>query len=493
MTSHYTFVDIIGSRIFHRYWDGKESKLEVTSSFPIELFIKGRQADSTSIYGEKLSKINFTDISDAREFVKEHSDVAEIYGQTSFAHQFIAQRYPGEIKFSINHFKIVGVDIETEFDETGFPKPALAAQKITSISCKIFGKRGYHIFSTKPFKKQDEHDEFHLAGSETEMLAAFLGWWNRTKPDIMTGWNIIGFDVPYLVNRLTKVLGESQAAKLSPFHTYTTKVFSEHTVQGDDTSYRILGITIFDYLELYKKFTRQTQEKYSLDHIAGVELNEAKLDYSGYKNLMDLWERNPQKYIEYNIHDVRLVEKLDDKMKYLFLAITIGYIGKVRMHEIFGQVKFWDNVVYNSLLEEGKQIPPQKHGDGNEDGIEGAYVKVPIPGLYKWLASLDLTSLYPSILMALNMSPETLVQEATDDAILDKLIEMSYNTDIARQKNMTFAANGSGYSRDHVGLMPAVTAKMFASRSAYKKRMISVQKEKELIKAEITRRGLNVH
>ena len=490
MTSHYTFVDGIGNRIFHRYWDGKESKIEVTDSFPMELFIKGRKADSTSIYGEKLSKIEFTDIKDAREFVREHGDVAEIYGQTSFPHQFIAQRYPDEIKFNISHFKIVALDIETAFDETGFPQPSQANQEITAITCKIMGKPGFITFSTKNFKKLSDADEFHYAVSESAMLANFIGWWNRTKPDIMTGWNIIGFDVPYLVNRLTKVLGETQANKLSPFHPWTTKVFSEHHIQGDQMSYRILGITIFDYLELYKKFTRQTQEKYSLDHIAGVELGEEKLDYSEYKNLMDLWERNPQLYIEYNIHDVRLVERLDNKMKYLFLAITIGYIGKVRMHEIFGQVKFWDNVVYHSMLEEGKQIPPQKHGDGDAEGIEGAYVKDPKPGLYKWVASLDLTSLYPSILMACNMSPETLVQEADTESILDKLIEMSYNTKDAIDKNVTMAANGSTYTREKAGLMPTVTAKMFASRTAYKKKMISVQKERELIKAEIARRGL---
>lgn len=482
MTSHYTFVDSIGNRVFHRYWNGKEPKIETLDSFPIELFIRGRQKDSTSIHGETLSKIEFSKIRDACDFIKEHSDVAEIYGQTSFAHQFIANRYPGEISFSINNFCIVGIDIETKFDETGFPHPAKAAQEIASISCKVFGRPGFISFGTKEFKTLAPEDEYIRSGSESEMLVKFIGWWNRLKPDIVTGWNIVGFDIPYLVNRLIKVLGQDQAIKLSPFHPYTKNVFSEHAIQGDQTSFRILGITVFDYLELYRKFSRGAQESYKLDFIANVELGEAKIDWGNeYKNLMDLYERNHQLYIEYNIHDVRLVESLDNKLKFLFLGITLGFIGKVRLHEIFSQVKFWDNIVYNELLAQNIQIPPQPDSV-DAKGIEGAFVKDPNPGLYRWIASLDLTSLYPSIIMGMNMSPETIRVNGLNERILERLIDMTYPTEDVHANNNTLAANGSQYTREFVGIMPAITKKMFASRKAFKNRMLSVEREIEALK-----------
>lgn len=493
MSKHYTFVDMIGNRVFHRYWDGKEAKQQVTDEFPIDLYIKGRDADSTSIYGDKLSKISFSEVGDAREFMKEHGDVLEIFGQTSFAHQFISATYPGELTFDIENFKIVYLDIETAYGDDGFPTPAKAAYPILAITCKLAGQPGFHTWGVKAYKPENPEDIYYQHETEELMLASFLGWWNRERPDILSGWNCVGFDVPYLVNRLTKVLGETQAAKLSPFHQNTSKVFSEHEIQGDQTSYRILGITIFDYIELYKKFNFTTQESYRLDAIANYELDEAKIDYSDeYSGLMDLYNRNPQLYYKYNVHDVRLVESLDKKLNYLFLAITIAYIGKVRMHEIFSQVKFWDTHIYNVLRDSNIQIPPHIE-QGEVSGIAGAYVKDPIPGLYEWLASFDLTSLYPSILIALNMSPETLVDEAIEEDILEKMIALEFDTSSYHKNNLAVAANGSTYRRDIQGVMPEITADMFKNRKKYKGMMLDVQKDIQSIKAEMKKRGLNEH
>ena len=359
----------------------------------------------------------------------------------------------------------------------GFPQPSLAAQPVTAITVKQFGKPGFVSFGTKPYKLQAPEDRYDQRQTEMEMLVAFVEWWSREMPDIITGWNVIQFDVPYLVNRIRKVCGEKVLNKLSPFHTRSSRVIEEHKI-GDDITYRILGITVYDYLELYKKYTLGSRESYRLDSIAELELGENKLDYSQYDNLMDMYEKDFQLYMDYNIHDVRLIEQLDDKLKFIFLAVTVAYLGKVKLHEIFGQVKFWDNLIYTELMKKNIQLypPTRQHKD---EAIQGAYVKDPRPGSYNWVVSLDLASLYPSIIMMGNLSPETLVEAANDKYSIEQLIEYSVDLSELKTKNLAMVANCSTYTKDKLGVLPEITKKMFSSRKAYKSKMLAAKKEKE--------------
>jgi DNA polymerase elongation subunit (family B) len=487
MKEFYTFADQQGSRIFHRYWDGKARQIEVIDSFPIELFIEGRRKDAIGLRGESLSRMEFTSINDAQEFIREYKDVAAIHGQTSLVHQFLAYRYPDEIEFDISKFVIANIDIETKF-ENGFPSPDRADQEIISITLKCFGQEKFVSWGTKPYTCKNPNDEYICCVNETDLLVKFLNYWNRLKPDILTGWNVQGFDVPYLINRITNVLGEKVAAKLSPFHSYTSRVFSELEIQGGQKSYRILGITVFDYIELYKKFSTKKLERYSLDFVSHVELGERKVDYSEYGNLMDLYNTNYELFMDYNIHDVRLVENIDKKLNFMFLALTIAFMGRVRLHEIFSQVRFWDNLVYNKLLQEKIQIPPQVHRN-NAESIEGAFVKDPIPGLYKWIVSLDLTSLYPSIIMQYNLSTETAVGPAVGN-LVDKMLDMAYDTSHLKKDNLTMTANGATFTREFKGVMPRLTEAMFSNRKKYKNMMLETRREIEAIKAEMDKRGM---
>jgi DNA polymerase elongation subunit (family B) len=487
MKEFYTFVDQQGSRIFHRYWNGKERQIEVLDGFPIELFIEGRCNDARGLRGEKLCRIEFTNIDDAQEFIREYKDISPIHGQTSLVHQFLAYRYPEEIEFDISKFVIANIDIETKFDN-GFPSPDRADQEIISITLKCFGQDKFVSWGTKPYKVKNENDEYIFCENEIDLLAKFINYWNRLKPDIVTGWNVQGFDVPYLVNRITNILGEKIASKLSPFHPYTSRVFTEIEIQGGQKSYRILGITIFDYIELYKKFSTKNLERYTLDFVSYVELGERKINYSEYGNLMDLYNTNYELFMDYNIHDVRLVENIDKKLNFMFLALTMAFMGRVRFHEIFSQVRFWDTLVYNKLRQEGIQIPPQVN-HGNAEGIEGAFVKNPIPGLYKWIVSLDLTSLYPSIIMQYNLSTETAVDPAVGN-LVDKLVDMSYDTNFLKDKNLTMTANGATFTREFRGVMPRLTETMFSNRKKYKNKMLETRREIEAIKIEMNKRGL---
>lgn len=481
---HYKSVDLIGNTIYHRYWDGERSKIETITEFPIELYVKGKRSDSTSIYGDNLDKKEFSSISSARSFIKEHGDLIKIFGQTDLKYQFIAHRYPGELEFRLSNFKICNLDIETKYDTTGFPTAKEAKHEITAITCKMLGIPGFITFGVKGYKKKDEVDTYFESATEYEMLIKFINWWSKEGVDIITGWNVVGFDIPYLVNRLISVCTATVANKLSPFYQYTQKIFTESKINREHNTYSILGVKVLDYIELYKKFTKEKQESYRLDNIAEVELGENKLDYSEYKDLMDMFIRNYQKYIEYNIHDVRIVELLDNKMQYLFLAITMALIAKVNPDEIFGPVKLWDNAIYNDLLESNVQIPPAPE-QGDDDGIVGAYVIKINPGAYRWVVSFDLTSLYPSILMALNMSPETLVKEASDRSILAELIANTFDTSYAIDEDVAIAANGAQFSRATIGVLARVTAKMFDNRVRFKNKMLAVEREIETLKENL--------
>lgn len=489
MTEFYMFADQRGSRIYHRYWDGKARRMEVLSGFPLELFIAGKRKDAVGLRGESLSRMTFNEIADARDFVREYKDVTPIHGQTSFVHQFLAWRYPEEIEFEIDKFVIANVDIEVETD-AGFPHPDKAEQTVTSITLKCFGREKFVSWGMKPYAPKDDSSVYVQCASEKELLAKFVEHWAQLKPDILTGWNVQGFDVPYLINRMRKVLGEKVTSKLSPFSGFTKNVFEELTIQGNQKSYTILGVTVFDYLELYKKFSTKKLERYSLDFVSHVELGERKINYSEYGNLMNLYNENFDLFMDYNIHDVRLVENIDKKLRFMFLALTLAFMGRVRMNEIFSQVRFWDTLVYNKLKGEGVQIPPSPaRGQVEAEGIEGAFVKNPVPGLYKWVVSLDLTSLYPSIIMQYNLSAETARGEARGN-LVEEMLDGEYDTEWLKDENVSMTANGATFTREVRGVMPRLTETMFAERKKQKNLMLDTKRELEQIKAEMDKRGI---
>ena len=239
-------------------------------------------------------------------------------------------------------------------------------------------------------------------------------------------------------------------------------------------AYDLPGISTLDYLELYRKFTYTNQESYRLDHICSVELGEKKLDHSEYDTFKEFYENDWQKFIDYNIHDVRLVDKLDDKMKLLDLAFTMAYDAKVNYEDVFSQVRMWDNYIYVELLKRKIAIPPKKQNDKSEK-YAGAYVKEPKPGIYDWVVSFDLNSLYPHLIMQYNISPETLLDERHPSATVDGFLKQEVTVD----GEYAVCANGAQYRKDIHGFLPEMMQKMYDSRVIFKKKMIAAKKEYE--------------
>ena len=214
--------------------------------------------------------------------------------------------------------------------------------------------------------------------------------------------------------------------------------------------YEIAGVSILDYMDLYKKFTYTNQESYRLDHIANVELGARKLDHSEYDTFKDFYTKNWQKFVEYNIHDVDLVDQLEDKMKLVELAVTMAYDAKVNFEDVYSQVRMWDTMIYNFLKEKNIVIPPKKQS--NKDAqYAGAYVEEPIPGLYEWVISFDLNSI-PSPHYAVQHLGETLLPHRYSGISVDKILNQE--VDLSDLKSQTVCANGACYDTTRPRIHP---------------------------------------
>jgi DNA polymerase elongation subunit (family B) len=304
---------------------------------------------------------------------------------------------------------------------------------------------------------------------------------------VITGWNVQLYDIPYICKRLNRVLGEKLMKRFSNWGLVTE---SEVYINGrKHTTFDVGGLTQLDYLDLYKKFTYKIQESYRLDYIAEVELGQKKLDHSEFETFKDFYTNGWQKYIEYNIVDVELVDRLEDKMKLIELALTMAYDAKVNYADVFYQVRMWDNIIYTYLKKRDIVIPP-KNRTKKDEKYAGAYVKEPIPGMYDWVVSFDLNSLYPHLIMQYNISPETLLEERHPTVNVDKILNQDLNFEM--YKDYAVCANGAMYRKDVRGFLPELMEKIYNERVIFKKKMLAAEQEyektknKELVK-EISR------
>jgi len=342
------------------------------------------------------------------------------------------------------------------------------------ITVQDYSNKKIITWGTRPFINKQENVTYHLCESEYELLNRFLYYWDNNPPEVITGWNIQFYDVPYICGRLNRVLGEKRMKSFSPWGLITKKeVFANNREQ---VCYDVGGISQLDYLDLYKKFTYKAQESYRLDHIANVELGQKKLDHSEFDTFKDFYTNGWQKFVEYNIVDVELVDRLEDKMKLIELAVTMAYDAKVNYSDVFFQVRMWDNIIYNYLKKRDIVIPPKDKSEKNEK-YAGAYVKEPVPGVYDWVVSFDLNSLYPHLIMQYNISPETLLDDRHPNVSVNKILEKETNFEL--YKDSAVCANGAMYRKDVRGILPELMEKMYGDRVIFKKKMLAAKQQYE--------------
>ena len=406
----YTNVQLIGNQFLVRGVENGK-RFENRDEFFPTLFVKSKKDSKyRTLGGESVEPINPGTVRDCREFYKKYDEIDgfEIYGNDRYIYQYISEKYPeNEIKFDISKIKLVTLDIEVA-SEAGFPDVESCSEEILAITIQDYTTKEIVTWGVKPFNNKQSNVTYHYCPSEYELLNHFINYWMIDVPDVITGWNIELYDIPYICKRLNRVLGEKLMKRFSPWGLVTE---GETYIKGrKHTSFDVGGVTQLDYLNLYKKFTYKAQESYRLDYIAEVELGQKKLDHSEFDTFKDFYTHGWQKFIEYNIVDVELVDRLEDKMKLIELALTMAYDAKVNYVDVFYQVRMWDNIIYNYLKKRNIVIPPRSKSQKNEK-YAGAYVKEPIPGKYDYVVSFDLNSLYPHLIMQYAISPETLVEK----------------------------------------------------------------------------------
>ena len=369
-------------------------------------------------------------------------------------------------------------DIETAKDENGYSTIDDVRTAITSIAYydKAGNDRRVLILDERNRIKESviEGDNYVLEifRSERDLLTRFINAFAEIQPTVITGWNTDGYDIPYLLGRCKKVLGNQSIKKFSPAGIVTQNPKSK--------KWKIFGVSSLDYIKLYKNFTYTELPNYRLDTVGKTELSKGKVEYDG--DLDDLFEQDIHKFAYYNMTDVDLVYELDEKLQLINLARTICHKGHVPYEDVYYASKYLDGAAIVDLKRNGFVAPNKQFRfieEERQDALAGAYVMPPIPGLYKWIYDLDLTSLYPSIIMSLNISPETkigVINNWDQECLLSpKSLEVNINNNIIpdvkqwlSNNKYTVASNGAVYDTSRKGFLPAILEKWFNERVTFK-------------------------
>ena len=458
--SFYTSVVKLGNSILYRGYNDHGVQIQHKYKFQPTFYVPTREkSDWKGLDGTPVGPLQFDDMKSAKDFYDrmKNTDGTRIYGNERFVQQFITDKFPQDIAFKKRLVNIVNLDIEVASDE-GFPHPDQADYPIISIALKSSKSDVYHVWGLGDYNVDPNGPliQYRKCNSEEALLVSFLKFWTSDYPDVITGWNVRFFDMPYIINRIGKLGEFSAAKKLSPWN-WLRDGTVKALIGGSQNYYEIYGIQIIDYLQTFKKlgYSYGPQESYRLDHIAYVVVGQKKLSYEEHGNLHGLYKDDHQKFIDYNIKDVQLVERIDEKMGLIELVMTMAYKGGVNYTDVMGTTAIWDSIIYRELNKQKIAIPPNE--EKFKGKYPGGYVKDPHVGSHDWVVSFDLNSLYPNLIVQYNMSPETLLNSVQGDVCI--------------------AANGAAFTKKFQGMLPRIIISYSDERKAIKKDMLkAIQK-----------------
>ena len=481
----YTSVNRYGNSILYRGIEDGERVAKKVKYMPTLFVNATHETGWYNLQNQPVLPKTFDTMRDAKDFMKQYEGVDNytVYGTTNYVTQYINDRFPDAPKFDRDKVNVTSIDIEVASDE-GFPFVEQAAHPVISITMKNNIDNIYRVWGLYDYNEDDctvegvDAIQYIKCKDEIDLLLSWLAYWHDPKycPDIVTGWNTRLFDFPYLINRVKNIIGGDVYKKFSPWGIVDQRNIM--MARGEVIAYEMAGIQQLDYYDLFTKFgyTYGMQESYKLDHIAHVVLGERKLSYDEHGSLHGLYKHDFQKFIDYNIKDVQIVDRLEEKMGLITLAMTMAYRGGVNYSETFGTVQIWDSILYRLLFKQQIACPPKFSKE--KVPYPGAYVKDPQTGMHDWVVSFDLNSLYPMIIVQYNMSPET-VLPGKEHLGLDPVEKLLGDADINIPDGTTMAASGVKFSKDQVGIIPAIIKQYYDERRLIKKAMLDTKQEYE--------------
>lgn len=489
MSEFYTNIEAYGNNLLVR---GYRNGIQFTEKvkFSPKLFTKtNRVTKFKSIHNEYLEENNFETISDARSFMDRYRGVDNFkyYGMDKWVTQYIADKYHNDITYDFNKIRILPLDIETASGENGYSSPKDASEPITAITM-ILGSITYAL-GYGDFVTEDPNVKYYKFKDEKALLRGFITIFTKYKPDIITGWNTEGYDIPYLVNRIKQLLGEDSVKSLSPWGVVKEKTVP--TMKGMEVdTYDIWGIAHLDYMLLFRKLSGKTPESYKLDQVAYEILGKKKVDYSKYGSLTELYKENHQLFMEYNIVDTQLIVELEEKMKLIRLVCQVAYYSKVNYIDTFKNTRIWDSLIYNHLLAKNIIVDSSYDNDDSKERISGGHVQLPEKGMYEWVVSFDATSLYPHIIMSGNISPDTFYKKF--EISVDDVVKTGVNPHktILIEKDLSMAGNGATFIKTKKGFLVELMENLFELRKSYKDKMIDKKNEIQGVTDETLKKEL---
>lgn len=492
MAKFYTHVARFGNKLLVRgYEDGVQFKDKV--DFNPTLYIKSNEESKfKSLDGKFIKPIEFDSIKEAKEFIDRYEDVSdfEIYGNTNWQYQYLGSTYTKEIPWKVSDIRTYSIDIETTVENSLSIADMLKnpVEEILLITLQDKQTKVFTIFSARPFDVDfgDRKVNIVMCKDEKELLTRFLQFWNQQQIDVITGWNLKFFDIPYIVGRIERVFGNTEIAKtLSPWKLINSR---DVEYQGKTiTTYELVGISVLDYLDLYKKYIKTPRESYKLGNIAYEELGTTKVK-NPTESFKDFYTNHFSLFTFYNVVDTELVDQLEAKLKLIELQITIAYFAKTNYEDIFGQVKVWETIIFNHLHKTNRIPSIKNSGNVKTSHFEGAYVKVPIPGRHRYVSSFDLDGLYPHLIMQANMSPETMVQDYSrfrNLSNVENLLHKEIDTSELILKNYSLTPNGVCYDNSISGFLPELMEEYYATRKKIKSQMLKLQSENQISPSKI--------
>lgn len=465
--------------------DGSDQLLRLMPSVSVYKEAGSRVPNTkyVSMRNDPLFHKSFSSVGEAKRYIDSRKHLDRLFYNHRYMYDTIDDKYQNiDIDSMKSRLNVAYLDIEIDISADGsFPRPDRALQPISAIT--LFTNNKFHVFGLNHDLRYKQSDlVYHKCACESEMLMKFITVWSKLYPHIISGWNIKGFDIPYLVNRITIVLGETAMKELSPWKRVTAQN-SMNKFGKEEVHYGIMGVSTLDYYDLYLKFRLTRRDSYKLKNIAAVEgLTQQKREYEG--SLTDLMLNDPEEYLLYNLDDVKTVMALDEELNYIGLVVRMSYNAKVNFVDVFSQVRMWECMIMNEMKSRGIIAEQNPNANHKDSAIEGAFVMEPKPGPSNWVVTLDLDSMYPSIMNMLNISPETINPESVNRKL--NIEEFLINRpNLWTDPSMSVAGNGVQFFNHKEGILPSMLAKMRADRKTFKGLMLSKKKLKQSIEREL--------
>lgn len=489
----YTYVSQRGNSFLSRGYYETGERFDRKDGFSPVLFTNAGRGSTPwkDIHGAPVYEQEFDNVAAAREWMEQYSGVDgfTISGMSAWVSQFMAHQYGGELHGIMQHTRGAFIDIETTVDGS-FPAPERADQEILLITWFDTVTKQYRVYASRDFDKTlwAENERFQrmvekgmislnqikpvICRDEYHMLKQFVMDWATYHPDYITGWNTEFFDIPYLVNRISRVIGEEFAANLSPWKKLRARMLKRNDEEVQ--TYVIDGVSGLDFMALMRKFTYGERASWKLGNVAEDELGETKLELEG--SFQDQYTSQWDNFVLYNVIDVLLVERLEQKMKLIELAYTVAYMAHINPDEVFSPIRTWDSIIYHHLNAQHVVVPFQKR-QSLERQIAGGYVKDPQIGKHKWAISLDYASLYPHLMMWGNISPDRIQSIPFCAPTVDGILDRKYDLNGLKELNVAMLANGQTFSRHEDGFVPALIEGYYSLRKTVKKEMLAAEQE----------------